>query len=437
MAYAMEYGYLSIIQLITSLNSNISIHDNTMTRVIGEKGNFDILQFIYNNRTERCLPDVIDTAAIRGHEKIVKFLHPFNEKGFSIYGMYGSVGHSLELVEFIDLHRTMEWDDGAMDRAASYGNLDVVKFFHNHKEANRCSELAMDLAAKNGRYDVVKWLHFNRTEGCTTDAMDRAATYDIVKFLHEHRTEGCTKKAIPRAVMMDRLDIIQFLHFNRTEGSTSCALDQAAMRKNFQIVKFLVENRTEECSDSIYEHITGNIEMMKFIYHHCKPKCTKEAINIAARFGHLDAIHFLHEHYNQPWEFWTRAMDMAAMKGHLEIVRFLHFNRTEGCSIDALNNAAQSGNIDLVKFLHYNRTEGCSRNAMDMAAQDGHLEIVKFLHLNRTEGCTHHALEVLHYDVVHYLLVHKCLEPIDFEKHYDNLLFNGFYEILELLKQYR
>ena len=72
-------------------------------------------------------------------------------------------------------------------------------------------------AASNGYLDVVKWLHENRTEGCTTHAMDLAADngqLDVIKWLHENCTEGCTTN--------------EWLHQNRTEGCTTRAMDGAA-----------------------------------------------------------------------------------------------------------------------------------------------------------------------------------------------------------------
>ena len=76
-------------------------------------------------------------------------------------------------------------------------------------------------AAGHGHLDVVKFLHENRTEGCTTWAMNSAAEdghLEIVKFLHENRTEGCTENATDFAEMNGHLEIVKWLHENRTEG---------------------------------------------------------------------------------------------------------------------------------------------------------------------------------------------------------------------------
>ena len=69
----------------------------------------------------------------------------------------------------------------------------------------------------------------------------------------------------------------------------------------------------------------------------------------------------------------------AAKYGHLDVVKWLHENRTEGCSVAAMDWAAKNGHLEVVKWLHVNRTEGCTEDAMDCAAENGHLEVVKFL----------------------------------------------------------
>ena len=75
---------------------------------------------------------------------------------------------------------------------------DIWKLLNGSLHENRtegCSTFAMNGAAENGHLEVVKWLHENRTEGCTTYAMDFAVEkghLEVVKWLHENRTEGCT-----------------------------------------------------------------------------------------------------------------------------------------------------------------------------------------------------------------------------------------------------
>jgi hypothetical protein len=69
----------------------------------------------------------------------------------------------------------------------------------------------MDGAARNGHLDLFKWLHENRTEGCTTLAMDYAASHlDLVKWLHENRV--CIRDFMEGAAQQGRhLDVVQWL----------------------------------------------------------------------------------------------------------------------------------------------------------------------------------------------------------------------------------
>jgi hypothetical protein len=55
-------------------------------------------------------------------------------------------------------------------------------------------------------------------------------------------------------------------------------------------------------------------------------------------------------------------------------VRFLHERRRE-----ALSKAGKRGHLDVVRFLCANRTEGCSLSAIDKAASRNHLEIACLL----------------------------------------------------------
>ncbi|GAB9470964.1 hypothetical protein Gpo141_00008191 [Globisporangium polare] len=72
----------------------------------------------------------------------------------------------------------------------------------------------MDGAAQNNHLHVVKWLHENRSEGCTTEAMNAAASrggVEIVLFLHEHRSAGCDLFAVSHAHYQEHLNLFQWL----------------------------------------------------------------------------------------------------------------------------------------------------------------------------------------------------------------------------------
>ena len=99
---------------------------------------------------------------------------------------------------------------------ASNGHLRVVEWLHANRSEG-CTTLAMDDAAANGHLHVVVWLHANRDEGCSTSAMDWAAASGhlcVVQWLHTNRTEGCTTSATDNAARSGHLCVVQWLHTN-------------------------------------------------------------------------------------------------------------------------------------------------------------------------------------------------------------------------------
>ncbi|ETK87251.1 hypothetical protein F441_08441 [Phytophthora nicotianae CJ01A1] len=137
----------------------------------------------------------------------------------------------------------------AMDSAAEFGHLTVVKWLHKHREEG-CTTDAMDMAASNGHLEIVQWLHENRNEGCTSNAMDFAAQHGhlkVVQWLHSNRKEGATHYAIDNAATYGHLDVIQWLHFYRDEGCSQSAVVNALNAGHARVAKWLVVNRKSDC----------------------------------------------------------------------------------------------------------------------------------------------------------------------------------------------
>lgn len=247
----------------------------------------------------------------------------------------------------------------ALDAAARWGNLEIVKYLHNfqqdvkrtrrkrRKEGRKkkrggsyrgrgvtSTSDAMDYAAENGYLEMVQWLHTNRSEGCTTRAMNKAAkngNLEMVRWLHEHRTEGCTARAMDKAAGKGQLHVVKWLHEHRREGCTTDAMDRAAANGHLRVVKWLQERRSEGCT--------------------------------------------------------TSAMDGAAQSGHLKVVKWLHEHRSEGCTAETFDGAAAGGHLEIVRWLHANRSEGCTHNAMARAAKREHFEILLLLRSLHCEPC--------------------------------------------------
>src|ERR1700727_1437640 len=87
-----------------------------------------------------------------------------------------------ETIKWLIKYNIRGFSDDTVKKTITKGDLDLVNFFYKDRKENNFVE--MDYAAENGRIEILKWFHENRTEGCTTNAMDQAAKeghFHIVK----------------------------------------------------------------------------------------------------------------------------------------------------------------------------------------------------------------------------------------------------------------
>jgi hypothetical protein len=136
-----------------------------------------------------------------------------------------------------------EYKSYYLKNCAGNGNLNVLKYCHEHiNPITECADV-MDFAAACGQLELVKYLHSIGSK-CTVDAMNWAASngdLEIVKFLHENRQEGCSSKAMNLAAGIGNLEIVEFLYYNRKEGNAVTALNKARYNDRLDVVKFFIE----------------------------------------------------------------------------------------------------------------------------------------------------------------------------------------------------
>ncbi|KAF0699474.1 Aste57867_9944 [Aphanomyces stellatus] len=212
-------------------------------------------------------------------------------------------GHLIVTQSLLAVQR--DGDRLSLDRAATFGHLEVVQYLHDQCLVE-CTTAAMDGAAGNGHLDVVQWLHVHRTEGCTTRAMDTAAANnhtEVVQWLHLNRREGCTTNAMAGAAGNGHLDMLVWLYENRDEGCTTKAVDSAAEANHIEIVQWLVDNLDANCTTNAMDRAAknGHLDMLEWLDAKFPDVgCSDGAFTMAGSRGHLHVLKWLSAKYPMP-----------------------------------------------------------------------------------------------------------------------------------------
>ncbi|KAL7749960.1 hypothetical protein RI367_004475 [Sorochytrium milnesiophthora] len=129
----------------------------------------------------------------------------------------------------------------AMDEAASFGRLDVIKSLHN-AGSNECTARGMDYAAENGYIDIIIWLHENRKEGCTPYAINKAAKaglLHVVQWLAEHYPHTVTGSAFTEAARGGWQDVWDFLQAIPSVSCEGACYDSAVERGHYDLSEWI------------------------------------------------------------------------------------------------------------------------------------------------------------------------------------------------------
>lgn len=372
-------------------------------------------------------------------------------------------------------------DDYTIDRASESGSINLLKWLHYNLDIG-CTEYAMDVAAERGNIEILNFLHHNRNEGCSIDALIYAADknhLNVIEWLHQNRLfdmqEFGYMEAINVSVANGFLDITQYLYniyierFNKSDCFSERILNIAIRNKNLELVKWL----DKKCKYYSYKETwlagkVGNLSILKWLYQYrtkeiiekrgniriieyyieddraiifasesghfqiVKYICEKEiisdeliieAINRAARKGHIEIIVYLYNQYPNNYDssvyiyaakggylniikyIHTRfnnskmnnlnnllIIDAAVVNGHLHIIKWLYNNQIRNYSIGSMYNACKKGYLNIVKWLVEHKPISYGKKAMDFAAMHGHLDIVIWLYNNLDDGCSKLAL---------------------------------------------
>lgn len=381
---AMEHGNVDMIELLCSVQEK----DLDRNGLVNADRRFSCLD---SSSAHKCMASAVGS----GHHAFAEWLYVrIGARSVEMSAIADAARNGqLDMIKWALANLSLEGDErypSAMDSAATWGHLNVVKYLHENW-SRQCSTDAMNYAAYGGHFEVVRWLHEHRREGCTTLAMDLAALaghIEIVKWLHDHRSEGCTPRAMDAAAANGHLELVQWLHENRTEGCTTGAMDGAAASNHLELLQWLHENRSEGCTTRAMDQAAanGHLTVVQWLHDHRSEGCTTRAIDEAASNGHLAVVEWLYKHQSQACT--SRSMIGAASNGHLAVVKWLHWKGVQVSADDAVRNAAQFGHLNVVRWLLTNLAFKGESEALKHAIFGGHFDVVVALCEDGRSGCS-------------------------------------------------
>ena len=179
--------------------------------------------------------------------------------------------------------------------------------------------------------------------------------------------------------------LLEFIIRFPNKRCTKKAVDLAAKNGHLDTVKWLCEHRTEGCFDDTVTKVVdkGHLEVLKyFVKIGIGIGIDYHILHVAAYRGNLDIIKYIYENrekYPSMYCTCTVSMDIAAEYGHLEIVKYL---LTIGikCNKETMYRACENGHSEVVKFLKENCRVVVDDRALSLAIEYCHLELIKYLY---------------------------------------------------------
>ncbi|EFA75788.1 hypothetical protein PPL_10843 [Heterostelium album PN500] len=340
---------------------------------------------------------------------------------------------NIEAIEFLNQTLPNEIDYSRLVRREHYqSNLALIEFLHQNVESwfEKLGTKVMDDAAF-GSLEVIKFLNFNRTEGCSTQAITNAATkgnLEIIKFIRDNQ---------PTVQVFTNKIAVRF----------------AAKNGHLEVLKFLIENESSAVDFSISDILEivkgGHLPIIKYLleidYYF---EIANIEIKWAVNNGHFEMLQYFFENNiisqeNINDQQYTILIDNAAINGNLEMLRYLHSNRSsiESCSPNTLYSTATRGHLEEVKFLLDNyglRTSNFMY--MDYILHDvrSHFEVFRYIYENRRDL-------LLPSNVMDYYAGYKDTTALQWlkdntslrcsERAYDNVVKSGNLQTLQWIRE--
>lgn len=200
------------------INAGITTFNTYPIFEAANNNNLEMVKWLWEVVKAPCFWGALESAASRGNMAIVQYL--------------------------VEICNCCSDSSCIIDNAAEHGHLDVIQYLFGKFSTLLFTNWAIDRAASNGHLDVVKYMFEIKRAACTTKAMDSAAEnghLPVVIYLHEVVKAKHTRNAMLRAALYNHLDVVKYLyHFVKfTPKLIQEVIDKSRKRKHLDIADYL------------------------------------------------------------------------------------------------------------------------------------------------------------------------------------------------------
>ncbi|TYZ62762.1 hypothetical protein PybrP1_004161 [[Pythium] brassicae (nom. inval.)] len=396
MDYAAKHGHLDVVQWLHAHRAE-GCTAKAMD-LSAQNGFLDVLVWLDAHRSEGCSAAAVSKAVAAGHLAVVRWLCEHRKMECTPAAMVNAArnGH-VHVLEYLGVHFPALFESvGAkmVHAATAKGHLAVLNWLVAAlpMKALKCEEANgswMDVAAEYGQVRILRWFHEHATalpmgaDGrlprCTDDAVEKAAGNGhraALEYLHAHELvrladESSALRALVAAVHGGHRECVEWLVARcgalfEARGASTAAMDAAAGANRVDLLQLLLDGRAT-----------------------ASWRASARAVDEAAGKGHLAVLVWLAanegalarrsssnggEPVEPPASIWTPlALDLAATNGHLAVVQWLTAHHAREClTLDAFNAAAYMDHLEVVRFLYAHARASCSlAQALEHAEEGG------------------------------------------------------------------
>ncbi|EGG15191.1 hypothetical protein DFA_10017 [Cavenderia fasciculata] len=239
-------GHLDTVVYLCGQGNHHDQRVGDQINLVAQVGNLELFKYIVETYQTVPTARAIEFAAQFGHLDIISYIAKepnhllFTSKTFELAAQSGN----LELVKFIH-QQCAPYSELVMNKAATYGHLNVCKWIHENVNGITFSAEIFDGAAINGHIHVVEWL-INRGCPITNKSLPlliKKGLFNIVKIiLDQPNVHPPPNQVLTIVAQSGNLDM--FLYFIDLVGCgqlTSSALELAVERCHTPIITYIVD----------------------------------------------------------------------------------------------------------------------------------------------------------------------------------------------------